>query len=60
MARWGKNQKEFEVSVNQDERRGYQSTMPKPVMALLGFPKRIRFVIDGNKVRIEKIEKEKN
>lgn len=60
MPRWSKNETEFKVSVNQDERRGYQSTIPKPIMKLLGFPKQIKFVIEGKSIKIENVEKEKN
>lgn len=57
MAKWKKDQTEFDVSVNQDERRGYQSTIPKPIMEILNFPKRIKFVVEGKTIKIEKSEK---
>lgn len=57
MAKWKKDQTEFEVSVNQDERRGYQSTIPKPIMEILGFPKRVLFIVEGKNIKIEKVGK---
>lgn len=52
MPKWKKNAKEFTVSINFNESRGYQSSIPKPVIELLGDPDKIRFVIDGKKVTI--------
>ena len=52
MPKWKKNAREFIVSVNHNEIRGYQSSIPKPVMELLGFPQRIRFIIKAKK-RVE-------
>jgi hypothetical protein len=53
MPKWKKDAKEFEVGVNFVERRGYSSSIPKPIMNLLGNPDSIKFVIDkGNKIEI--------
>ena len=45
---------EFTVSVNYNEDRGYQSSIPKPIIDMLGEPDRIKFVIQGNRVIISK------
>lgn len=50
--KWKKNATEFTVSVNHNEARGYQSSLPKPVMELLGNPESIKFVIKGKKVEV--------
>jgi len=52
MPKWKKDAKEFTVGVNYNEIRGYQSSIPKPIMEALGDPKNITFVINGNNVRI--------
>jgi hypothetical protein len=50
--KWKKNATEFEVAVNYNERRGYQSSIPKPVVEALGKPTAIKFVIKGKRVEI--------
>lgn len=53
MPKWRKDAKEFEVGVNFVERRGYSSSIPKPIMDLFGNPDSIKFVIGkGNKIEI--------
>ncbi|MEX0655974.1 MAG: hypothetical protein WD154_00295 [Nitrosopumilaceae archaeon] len=52
MPKWRKNAKEFTVGVNYNETRGYQSSIPKPIVEVLGDPQSITFVINGNNVRI--------
>lgn len=52
MPKWKKDAKEFTVSVNFNESRGYQSSIPKPIMDALGDPKNITFLINGNNVKI--------
>lgn len=53
MTRWKKDAIEFEVGVNFVEKRGYSSSIPKPIMDLLGNPDRIKFVINkGNKIEL--------
>lgn len=53
MPKWKKDTKEFEVGVNYVENRGYSSSIPKPIIEILGTPSRIKFVInEGNKVEI--------
>jgi len=52
MPKWKKDAKEFTVSVNFNEARGYQSSIPKPIMEALGEPVTITFVIKGNSVNV--------
>jgi len=52
MPKWKKDAKEFTVSVNFNEDRGYQSSIPKPIMDTLGDPGKVKFVINGKSVRI--------
>ena len=52
MPKWKKDAKEFTVSVNYNELRGYQSSIPKPIMEALGEPTSIKFQINGKNVRI--------
>ena len=43
--------KEFEVGVNYGEKRGYSSSIPKPIIEILVTSAHIKFVINkGNKV----------
>ena len=49
MPKWKKDANEFTVSVNHNETRGYQSSIPKPVMETLGNPDRITFVVKPKK-----------
>lgn len=48
MPKWKKDAKEFEVGVNYVEGRGYSSSIPKPVIEILGNSKTIKFVISEN------------
>jgi len=52
MPKWKENAKEFTVSVNYNENRGYQSSIPIPIIDYLGEPEKITFVISGNSVKI--------
>ena len=52
MPKWKENAKEFTVGVNFSEVRGYQATIPKPVMARLGNPKRLTFEVKRTKVEM--------
>jgi len=49
MPKWKRDATTFTVSVNYNESRGYQSSIPKPVMDALGNPDKITFVIKGGK-----------
>ncbi len=54
MPKWKKDAKEFTVSVNFNENRGYQSSIPKPIMEALGDPNFVKFVLKGkNTVEIK-------
>jgi hypothetical protein len=52
MPKWKKDATEFKVGVNYVDRRGYSSSIPKPVMEALGEPHSIKFVVKGKKVEI--------
>lgn len=52
MTKWKKGASHFTVGVNRNGARGYQSTVPMPVMELLGNPDKITFVIKPRK-RVE-------
>ena len=52
MPKWKKNASEFLVSINYVEKRGYQSSIPKPVIDILGKPSTIKFIVKGKKVEI--------
>ena len=58
MPKWKKDAKEFKVGVNFNEKRGFQGSIPKPVMEVLGTPEEVRFVIKGKKVEVEPAGKE--
>jgi uncharacterized protein YcgL (UPF0745 family) len=45
MPKWKKDAKEFEVSINYVDKRGYSSSIPKPVVDILGSPETIKFII---------------
>jgi hypothetical protein len=55
--KWKKGETEFTVSVNHNEVRGYQSSIPKPVIEILGEPSVITFVVKGKKVELKAGEK---
>ena len=52
MPKWKEDAKEFTVSVNYNETRGYQSSIPKPIMDLLGDPEKITFTISGSNIKL--------
>jgi hypothetical protein len=52
LPKWKKNETHFTVSVNHHQKRGHQSSIPKPVMESLGNPSRITFLIRTKK-RVE-------
>ena len=54
--KWKKDEREFTVSVTYHEHRGCQSYLPKPIMEMLGNPKKIKFIVkDNNKIEIESV-----
>ena len=55
MPKWSKDATEFIVSVNYSKVRGYQTTIPKPIMDKLGESSKIKFSIKGSKVEVEKV-----
>jgi hypothetical protein len=57
MPKWKKDAREFTVSVSFHEVRGYAATIPKPVMAHLAHPKRLRFILKREKVEIRAASK---
>ena len=56
MPKWKKDAKEFTVSVNYNEIRGYQSSIPKPIIEALGDPDKITFVVDGKNIKIMSVD----
>jgi len=59
LPKWKRDATEFTVGVNYNETRGYQSTIPKPVIETLGTPDRITFVIKPKK-RVEIVARVEN
>lgn len=49
MGRWKKDAREFVVGVNYVENRGYSSSIPKPVVEILGNPDSIKYVVNDDK-----------
>ncbi len=49
LPKWPKDARTFTVSVNHHKRRGFQSSIPKPVMEKLGNPDKITFLIKPRK-----------
>ena len=53
MPKWKKDMKEFEVGVNYVDNRGYSSSIPKPIIEMLGNLESINFVVkDNNEVAL--------
>jgi hypothetical protein len=52
MPTWKKDATEFTVSVNFNEVRGYQASIPKPIAEALGKPKTITYILKGKKVEV--------
>ena len=52
MPKWKKDATKFTVGVNHNNVRGYQTSIPKPVMEKLNFPDKITFIIRGKHVEI--------
>ena len=52
MPKWKKDATEFIVKVGHHETRGDQTYLPKPVMAFLGDPDTIKFVIKGKYIEV--------
>jgi hypothetical protein len=60
MPKWKKDATEFKVGVNYNEVRGAQSSIPKPVVDVLGHPNVIKFVVKGKKVELEAESKDRS
>lgn len=45
MPKWRKGQVDFTVNVNYNPKRGYQSSIPIPIMDMLGQPRKIAFLV---------------
>lgn len=53
MPKWPVNAKEFEVSIIRNVKCDTSySYIPKPILAKIGNPKRLKFVIHGDKVQV--------
>ena len=55
MPKWKKDAKEFTVGVNYSDGRGYQSSIPIPIIDKLGNPNTIKFVINEDNNTVELI-----
>jgi hypothetical protein len=53
MPKWKRDAKEFTVRVNYSDGRGYQSSIPIPVIEKLGNPDSIRYVFDDDNGTIQ-------
>ena len=52
MPKWKKDETEYKVRVNEHKTRGFQSTIPKPIMERLGTPKAIVFLVKGRRIEV--------
>jgi len=52
LPKWKKDAREFTVSINHNETRGYQSSIPKPIIEALGEPDKITFEIHGKSIKV--------
>ena len=52
MPKWKKGATEFTVKINHNDIRGYQTSIPKPIIELLGEPTSITFIIKGSRKKI--------
>lgn len=52
LPKWKKDAKEFTVSINHNESRGYQSSIPIPIIEALGKPDKITFEIHGKNIHV--------
>lgn len=58
MPKWKRDAKEFVVGVNYQKTRGYQSSIPKPIMDALGKPEQVKFVVDGDKIIMTSVHRD--
>lgn len=59
MGKWKKDATEFTVNVNYYDKRGYQSSIPKPVIDKLRKPDIIRFVMTDKMIQLIGVQKRK-
>ena len=53
MTKWAANATEFQVSITHNVKRGTSySYIPKPVLAKLGNPEGLKFIIRGDKILV--------
>lgn len=52
MPKWKKGETEFTVSLGYNDAKGYWVTVPKPIVEMLGEPRKITFEVRADK-RIE-------
>lgn len=52
MTRWKKGEKEFGVSLNNDNAGSLFCRIPKPIVDLLGKPDGIKFLVEGKKITV--------
>ena len=52
LPKWKKDAIEFTVGINYHETRGYQSSIPRPIIEALGKPDKITFEIHGRSIRV--------
>lgn len=57
MPKWNKDAKEFEVNVHYSSNKGTQIRIPKPLLGKLGNPEKIKFVINGQTIKIVAADK---
>ncbi len=56
MTRWKDGETEFTVKLSDDGRHSTICRVPRPIKDLLNNPISIKFIIDGDKIRIERKE----
>ena len=52
MPKWKEGATEFTVSVEYHKVKGYSCTIPKPIVELLGEPKKLTFEVKGKKIEV--------
>ncbi len=55
MPKWKKDATEFIVSVNYNDVRGFQTSIPKPIAKILKEPTSIKFKVKGKKIEISTV-----
>ena len=53
--KWKKDATEFIVSVNYNNVRGFQTSIPKPIAKILKEPTSIKFKVNGKKIEISTV-----